>query len=211
MRSLPHRRILVGCLALAALVALEGAGRSARRVAPRRHASSRASPAPPSARSCISAPSTWSPATTTCCSWSASIFFLYRLKDVVLYVSLFTHRAQPHAAGRRARRHPRQRLHHRRDHRPVGGLQGLREPRRLQVRSSAAAGHAGGGADLRAVPRVRPGDQAAGAGAHAGRAGHQHRQLQRRRRDRADAGADVRADRAHLVAHAARASCATPS
>jgi hypothetical protein len=34
--------------------------------------------------------STWSLVTTTCCFSSVVIFFLYRLKDVALYVSLFT-------------------------------------------------------------------------------------------------------------------------
>ena len=43
-----------------------------------------------SVRSCISAPSTWSPATTICCSWSASSSFSTGSRTSFSYVSLFT-------------------------------------------------------------------------------------------------------------------------
>ena len=59
------------------------------------------------------------------------IFFLYKMRDVVTYVTLFAvgHSADP-AAGR-TRGHTRQSVSHRRGDRLLRGLQGLREPGRI--------------------------------------------------------------------------------
>ena len=139
------------------------------------------------------------------------IFFLYRLKDVVLYVSLFTIGHSVDAAPGRPRRHPRQPLHHRRDHRLLGRLQGVRQHGRLQARVRLPAEHEDRRADLRPVPRLRSGDEAAGVRALAERPGRQHRELQRRRRNRAGAGAHGRVHRPELLAHARRDFCGTRS
>jgi hypothetical protein len=60
------------------------------------------------------------------------VFFLYRLRDVVIYVTMFTIGHSLTLMGGRAARHRRQLVHRRRDHRLLGGLQGVREPRRIQ-------------------------------------------------------------------------------
>ena len=137
------------------------------------------------------------------------IFFLYRLKDVVLYVSLFTiGHSMTLLAGVLGGIHANAYIVD-----AIIGLsvvyKALREHRRLRARARLPAEHAGGGAVLRLLPRLRSGDEAAGVRAVAERARHEHRQLQRRRRDRPDAGADGRADRVQLLAHAARVSCAS--
>ena len=90
------------------------------------------------------------------------IFFLYRLKDIVQYVSLFTIGHSVTLLARRARRRPRQPLSHRRDHRILGGVQGVREHGRVQAVLRLSAEHADRRARLRLLPRVRPGHQAAG-------------------------------------------------
>ena len=63
------------------------------------------------------------------------IFFLYRLKDVALYVTLIRHRPQFDATPGRAGRVACQRLHCRCDYRALGRVQGVREPRRLSANS----------------------------------------------------------------------------
>ena len=109
-------------------------------------------------------------------------------------------RPQRDAARGRARRHPRQPVHHRRHHRAVGRLQGVRQHGRVPALPRLPAGHARRGAGLRPVPRLRAGDEAAGLRAAPERSGHEHRQLQRRRRDRPGAGADGRPDRLDRLA-----------
>ena len=71
-------------------------------------------------------------------------------------------RSQRHAAGRRARRHSRESVHHRRDHRVLGRLQGVRQHGRVPALLRLPAEYARRGPDLRAVPRLRPGHQASG-------------------------------------------------
>ena len=115
------------------------------------------------------------------------IFFLYRLKDVLLYVSLFT---IGHSVTLLA-----------------GVLGGIRANPYLidaiigfsvvykafenmdgfQRFLGCPAEHARRGARLRLVPWLRPRHQASGVRALAQRARRQHRQLQRRRRDRTGA------------------------
>ena len=119
------------------------------------------------------------------------------------------HRTQRHAAGRRAGRRSRQPAHRRRHHRAVHRLQGVREPGRIQERSRLAARHAGRRARVRPVPRLRARDEAPGFRALEERAGHEHRELQHRRRDRPDAGADRRPDRADATGEHAPDTCGT--
>jgi hypothetical protein len=57
----------------------------------------------------ISARSTWSPADHL--PSLIGVIFFYRPRTLLLCVSLFTIGQQRHAARRRARRHPRERLH----------------------------------------------------------------------------------------------------
>ena len=135
------------------------------------------------------------------------IFFLYRLKDVVQYVSLFTigHsltllvgvlggvRANPYIIDAI--------IGFSVVYKAFENMDGFKRFFGFQPNTRV------GGAGLRPVPRLRPGDQASGVRAVAERPGRQHRQLQRRRRDRAGPGADRHPDRAHLLAHAAAASC----
>ena len=78
------------------------------------------------------------------------IFFLYRLKDIVLYVSLFTIGHSLTLLGRRARRHSRECVLRRRDDRVLGRVQGLREHGRLRARPGISAEHARRGVRLRA-------------------------------------------------------------
>ena len=137
------------------------------------------------------------------------IFFLYRLKDILLYVSLFTIGHSLTLLG--------------------GALGGIRANAYLidaviglsivykafeNMGGFKAIGipaeHARRGAGVRARARVRPGDEAAGVFALTQRARHQHRQLQRRRRSRAVPGPDRGAARARLLAHTRRATCVTP-
>jgi len=53
------------------------------------------------------------------------IFFLYRMKDIVLYVSLFTIGHSITLLAGRSGRHSCEHLSHRRHHRSIGGLQSL--------------------------------------------------------------------------------------
>ena len=116
------------------------------------------------------------------------IFFLYRLRDVGLYVTLF---AVGHSvtllygvlSGTNANPFIVDAIigfsvvYKAFDN--LGGFTRLlRTP----------AGHAGGGADLRLLPRLRPGHEAAGLRACARRAGAEDRGLQSRRGSRAAAG-----------------------
>ena len=117
------------------------------------------------------------------------IFFLYRLRDVGLYVTLF---AVGHSVtllyGVLSGTHVDAYL----VDAVIGfsvvykALDNLGAFRALVRR---AARHQGGGARLRPHPRLRPGDQAPGLRAAARRAGAEDRRLQRRRRDRPAAGA----------------------
>jgi hypothetical protein len=89
MRSLPHRRILVGCLALAALAALEG-------LAEAHGVSRRDASFVESITGAAIGPFLYLGAKHMVTGYDhllflvGVIFFLYRLKDVLLYVSLFT-------------------------------------------------------------------------------------------------------------------------
>ena len=116
------------------------------------------------------------------------IFFLYQLKDIVAVRQPVYARAQRDAARRRARG----------TFTPtpyiidaiigvLGRLQSIREHGRIRSLlgfqpNTRAAVH-----DLRSRSRLRPGDEAAGVRGVAERPGDQHRQLQRRRRDRPNA------------------------
>jgi hypothetical protein len=102
------------------------------------------------------------------------IFFLYRLKDIVQYVSLFHAGAQHHFAGWRARGSSREPLRDRCDHRVVGGLQSVRQYGRLPAISRIRTQHESRCIDLWPVPRIRPGDQASGAGPGEERIDHKH-------------------------------------
>ena len=120
------------------------------------------------------------------------IFFLYRLKDIVQYVSLFTigHsvtllvgvlggiRANPYIVDAI--------IGFSVVYKAFDNMDGFKRFFGFQPNTR-------GRADLRAVPRLRPGDEASGFCALAERSRRQHRQLQRRRRNRTGPGADVRA------------------
>ena len=136
------------------------------------------------------------------------IFFLYRLKDVVQYVSLFTigHSVTLLAGvlgGIRANPYLIDAI--------IGfsvvykafeNMDGFRRFLGFQPNTRAAV------LDLRPLPRVRPRHQAPGICARASRSGGQHRQLQRRRGDRSGTRAHRHPHRAHLLAHEEPASCA---
>ena len=124
------------------------------------------------------------------------IFFLYRLKDVVLYVSLFTiGHSVTLLAGVLGGIHANPYLI---DaiigfsvvYKAFENMDGFRRFFGFQPNTRAR------GADLRPLPRLRPRHQAPGLRAVAERSRRQHRQLQRRRRDRAGARADGDPDRA---------------
>ena len=133
------------------------------------------------------------------------IFFLYRLKDVVLYVSLFT---LGHSVTLLA-----------------GVLGGIRaNPYLVDAVIGASVVYKGfeniGGFErllgVRPTPRPRCSSSVSSTASawrrsfrssnSPARARHQYRQLQRRRRDWPGARADVRADRVHRLAHAPRVS-----
>ena len=67
------------------------------------------------------------------------IFFLYKLKDIVLYVSLFTIGHSVTLLLGVLGAYQRQPVHHRRDHRIFGRVQGLRQHGRFQARSLASS------------------------------------------------------------------------
>ena len=139
------------------------------------------------------------------------IFFLYRLKDVLLYVSLFTigHsvtllvgvlggvRANPYLIDAI--------IGFSVVYKAFENMDGFQTVLRLPAQ------HARGGPRLRSLSRIRPGDEAAGIRALAERARRQHRQLQRGRRDRAGARADRHPDRVELLAHSTAGFSITPS
>ena len=115
------------------------------------------------------------------------IFFLYRLKDVVAYVSLFTiGHSVTLLAGVLGGIHANSYIV---DaiigfsvvYKAFDNMDGFKRLFGVQPNTK----HRGAG--LRPVPRLRPGHQASGVRAVAERAGHQHRELQRRRRNRAGA------------------------
>ena len=67
------------------------------------------------------------------------IFFLYRPRGRPAVRQPVHDRPQRHAARGRARRHPRQPVHHRRHHRPLGRLQGVRQHGRFPAASLASS------------------------------------------------------------------------
>ena len=92
------------------------------------------------------------------------IFFLYRLKDVALYVTLFAIGHSTTLLLGVLGGHPRERVHRRCDHRAFGGLQGAREHRRLR-RMGIHIDSRAGRAAVRPRARLRLVDEAAGPGA----------------------------------------------
>ena len=138
------------------------------------------------------------------------IFFLYRLKDILLYVSLFTVGHSLTLLG--------------------GALGGVRADAYivdavigLSIVYKAFENMGGFKAlglqpntriavlAVRAGARLRAGDQAPGIRALAQRPGHQYRQLQRRRGDRTVPRADGRAARAWLSGARAPVICVMPT
>ena len=132
------------------------------------------------------------------------IFFLYRLKDVVQLRQPVHARPQPDAARRRAGRHPGQRRTS-----STRSSASRSSTRRSRTWTASSAASASGPTRALAVlvfglfhgfglaTKLQEFD------AVAERPRRQHRQLQRRRRDRPGAGADRRAARADVLARAA--------
>ena len=118
----------------------------------------------------------------------AVIFFLYRMRDVAIYVTMFAVGHSITLLGG-----------------VLGGidvdrLQGVREPRRLSEGFLDRAKSKDSRLRLRADSRIRPVYEAAGVRAVGRRLDRQHPRVQRRRRDRSIAGADDSGVRGHVAA-----------
>ena len=90
------------------------------------------------------------------------IFFLYRVKDIATYVTLFAIGHSHHPARRGLVRNQRQLLCDRCDHRAFGGLQGARQSRGIPALVRVSAQYQSGDADLRLLPRLWPRHEDAG-------------------------------------------------
>src|SRR6185503_2121247 len=109
-------------------------------------------------------------------------------------------RSQLDPAARRADRPPRQSLSHRCHHRPVGGLRGVGESRRVPHAVRLAAQRQAGGVAVRFLSWPRACDQAAGAESRARGIGAEHDRVQRWRRNRPAVGAQRNPARNELLA-----------
>ena len=134
------------------------------------------------------------------------IFFLYKLKDIVLYVSLFTiGHSITLLAGVLGGIHANSYI--------IDAIIGFSVVYKAFDNMDGfkrlfgfRAQHENRGSDFRLVPRLWSGHQASGTRSRQERTDNEHRQLQRRRGNRTSAGADGRIDRAQLLANAQRIS-----
>jgi hypothetical protein len=136
------------------------------------------------------------------------IFFLYRLKDVVQYVSLFTigHSVTLLVGvlgGVHANSYIIDAINW-----FIRRVQSVRQHRWLQTVSWNPAEYEVGSFDFRFIPRFRTGDEASGVRAVSKRTGGEHRQLQCRRRNRPGACADRGSHCIELLADSRRLSAA---